>query len=109
MYEQAKNQQQFLAIGLIVPALEQINLDHHISPNDLVEIVTNSPFIPPDRQNIFLRGLYHGFILDFMVASSLLVPQIENSLRYVLQQHGVISYPNTIRTGFKKSTVWAIF
>ena len=90
MYEQAANYQRIAAFIRILPALEQINLDHHIRPNDLVEIVTNSPFIPPDRQQIFLRGLYHGFILDFMVASSLLVPQIENSLRYVLQQHGVI-------------------
>ena len=91
MHEEAKRRQQITVIGLIVPALEQINLDHHIRPNDLIEIVTNNPFIPPDRQHIFLRGLYHGFILDFMVASSLLVPQIENSLRYVLQQRGVIA------------------
>ena len=90
MYEQAANYQHTAVFILILPALNQINLDHHISSNDLVEIVTNSPFIPPDRQQIFLRGLYHGFILDFMVASSLLVPQIENSLRYVLQQRGVI-------------------
>ena len=90
MYEQAKHSQRATAFCLILPALEQINLDHHISPNDLVDIVTNSPFIPPDRQHIFLRGLYHGFVLDFMVASSLLVPQIENSIRYVLQQHSVI-------------------
>ena len=90
MYEEAKRWQQLTAISLIAPALKQINLDHHMTPNDLVEIVTNSPLIPPDRQNIFLRGLYHDFILDFMAASSLLVPQIENSLRYVLQQNGVI-------------------
>ncbi len=90
MYEEAKNWQQLTAASAIKPALEQINLDHHINPNDLVEIVTNSPFIPPDRQHIFLRGLYHGFLLDFMVASSLLVPKIENSIRYVLQQHKVI-------------------
>ena len=90
MYEQAKHSQRATAFCLIYPALEQINLDHHISPKDLVEISTNSPFIPPDRREIFLRGLYHGFILDYMVASSLLVPQIENSIRYVLQQHRVI-------------------
>ena len=90
MHEEAKRRQQVTVFGLILPALEQINLDHHIRPNDLIEIVTNSPFVPPDRQHIFLRGLYHGFTLDFMVASSLLVPQIENSLRYVLQQQGVI-------------------
>lgn len=90
MHEEAKRRQQVIVIGMILPALEQINLDHHIRPNDLIEIVTNSPFIPPNRREIFLRGLYHGFTLDFMVASSLLVPQIENSLRYVLQQRGVI-------------------
>lgn len=90
MHEEAKRRQQVKVIGLILPALEQINLDHHIHPNDLIEIVTNNPFIPPDRQQLFLRGLYHGFTLDFMVASSLLVPQIENSIRHLLQQEGVI-------------------
>lgn len=90
MYEQAANYHRVAASIQILPALEQINLDHHISPNDLVGIVTNSPFVPPDRREIFLRSLYHGFIFDFMVAPSLLVPQIENSLRFVLQQHGVI-------------------
>ncbi len=90
MYEEAKRRQQITVVAFISPALDQINLDHHIRPNDLVNIVSNSPFIPPDRREIFLRGLYHGFILDFMVASSLLVPQIENSIRYLLQQRGVI-------------------
>ena len=59
MHDEAKRRQQIIAIGLILPALEQINLDHYILPNDLIEIVTNNPFIPPDRQHIFLRGLYH--------------------------------------------------
>lgn len=90
MYEQASSYRSIAVSIQILPALEQINLDHRIRPNDLIGIVTNSPFVPPDRREIFMRGLYHGFIFDFMVASSLLVPQIENSLRYVLQQHGVI-------------------
>ena len=91
MYVQAGNYQRIAVSILIMPALEQINLDHHISPNDLLEIVTISLSIPPNRREIFLRGLYRGFILDSMVASSLLVPQIENSSRYALQRCGVIA------------------
>lgn len=91
MYDQATFWQRLRVFGFILPALEQINLDHLIRPDDIVAIVANNPFVPPDRREIFLRGLYHGFVLDFMVASSLLVPQIESSIRYLLKQRGVIT------------------
>jgi hypothetical protein len=51
--------------------------------------VQNNPFIPPDHAEIFLRGLHAGFHGDFIVAVHLLVPQVENSLRYLLEERGV--------------------
>ena len=56
---------------------------------DLSFVVENNPFIPPDHEGIFLRGLHAGFHGDFIVASHLLPLQIENSLRYVLEENGV--------------------
>ena len=49
----------------------------------------NSPVVPPGHEGIFLRGIHAGFHGDFVVASHLLVPQIENSLRYILECQGV--------------------
>jgi hypothetical protein len=75
--------------GFIGPAREQILNDHKPTFQDLVFIVRNNPFIPPGHEGIFLRGLHAGFHGDFVVATHLLTPQIENSLRYVLESHGV--------------------
>jgi len=73
----------------IEPGRIQIYNDHHPGPDDLAFLVTNNPFVPPGHEGIFLRGIVAGFHGDFLVAAHLLVPQIENSLRYVLESHGV--------------------
>lgn len=75
--------------GFIQPARFQILNDHKPTFRDLLFIVRNNPFVPPGHEGIFLRGLHAGFHGDFLVASHLLTPQIENSLRYVLESHGV--------------------
>jgi hypothetical protein len=75
--------------GFIEPAREQILNDHKPTLQDLFFIVRNNPFIPPGHERLFLRGLHAGFHGDFAVATHLLTPQIENSLRYVLESNGV--------------------
>jgi hypothetical protein len=75
--------------GFIQPARFQILNDHKPTFQDLFFIVRSNPFVPPGHEGIFLRGLHAGFHGDFLVASHLLTPQIENSLRYVLESHGV--------------------
>jgi hypothetical protein len=45
--------------------------------------------VPTGHEEIFARGLAAGFQADFLVASHLLVPQVENSLRFVLEANGV--------------------
>jgi hypothetical protein len=75
--------------GLIEPARQQILNDHKPTYSDLLPIVRNNWFIPQGHEGIFLRGLHAGFYGDFVVATHLLTPQIENSLRYVLESHGV--------------------
>nr|WP_281721329.1 DUF4209 domain-containing protein [Nitrosomonas nitrosa] len=83
--------QDIAAQGFIMPAIYQINLEHQIRLNDLVEFVRDNPFVPPHHEEIFLQGLYYGLHGDFMLATHLLVPQIENSIRYLLKQRGVIT------------------
>jgi len=74
----------------IEPALEQINLEHNARVADFAPIVHNNPFVPAGRESIFARGLYAGLAGDFLVATHLLIPQLDNSLRSLLERRGVI-------------------
>jgi len=51
---------------------------------------TQSPFIPKDRIFIFAQGLYDGFNNEFISSAHLLLPQMENSLRYMATQAGMV-------------------
>lgn len=79
----------FGATAFIEPARLQIFNDHHPSLDELEFLVINNPFVPAGHEAFYLRGLHAGFHGDFIVATHLLVPQIENSVRYVLESHGV--------------------
>ena len=58
---------------------------------DLLELASNNPFIPPGREIIFARGYLAGLQGDYLESLSLLVPQVENSLRYLLNRQGVVT------------------
>ena len=53
--------------------------------------VFNNPAVPPGRERLLARGLLAGFRQDWVVALHILIPQFENSLRYVVTQHGIIT------------------
>lgn len=91
MYQQAARSQDIQAVGVIEPAVYQIISEHHIRVADLMPLVIDNPFIPPGRELIYARGLHAGLVGDYLVAAHLLIPQIENSFRYILQQRGVIT------------------
>ena len=76
-----------LVDGGIKPALQVINSEHFLVREDLLFLVENNPFIPPGHEGLFLRGLHAGITGDLLVALHLLIPQIENSIRYVLSQY----------------------
>ena len=79
----------FLVENILIPVLQKIKLEHHISLFDWRDLLENCPFIPPDRINTYAYGLFHGFHGDFLSAAHILIPQIENSIRYVLTNHGI--------------------
>lgn len=89
MFTHAQIAWAFRVNAFIAPARQQIINDHFPTFDDLAFLVQNHPFVPPGHEGLFLRGLHAGFHGDFAVASHLLVPQIENSLRYVLENHNV--------------------
>ncbi len=75
----------------IFPYREAIDEKYQPSAKDLADLVENNPFIPEDRRIIFTSGLLAGFQRNYALASHLLVPQIENSLRYMLDKKGTIT------------------
>lgn len=90
MYKNAAYYQSHHAQAFIEPARVQINLEHAVQLNDLLPIVSDSPFVPPEREYLFAKGLYAGLTGDFITSTHILIPQIENSIRYLLwEQQGV--------------------
>jgi hypothetical protein len=82
---------QLRAEGFIEPCRQIIYSEHRPSLNDLLFLVSDNPFIPQGHEEIFLRGIHAGFKGDFIVASHLLVPQIEESIRHVLRLNGFVT------------------
>lgn len=89
--EQAKYLHFFHVIGIIKPAITQICMEHPFRYEDFYPVVVQNPFVPRGREIIFAKGFYYGLCLDWMEACHLLIPQIENSIRYILQQNGIDS------------------
>jgi hypothetical protein len=84
MFRNAMMFQLFHTFGVIEPARAEINLEHNARIADLVPIVSNNPVVPPGREVLFARGLHAGITGDFVLALHLLIPQFENSVRFLL-------------------------
>lgn len=91
MFEVARHFQFWYGYNFIAPACEQICSEHNVKIEDLVFIVENNSFIPSGREHFYARGLLAGLQKDPIVAIHLLVPQLENSLRHILNQRGSIT------------------
>jgi hypothetical protein len=91
MYTNAMRYQECKAQALIEPARYQIYLEHSYIIKDIQKIIFYSPFVPPNREYLFAKGLYAGLAGDFFTSTHILIPQIENSVRYLLSQRGVIT------------------
>ena len=75
--------------GQIEPARQVIQMEHPLDRRDFFLIAEMSPFVPGSRANMFALGFARFFGGDFISAVHILVPQLENSLRHVLKQHGI--------------------
>jgi hypothetical protein len=62
--------------------------------------VSNNPFVREGREGLYLRGIQAGFYGDWAVATHLLVPQIEDSVRRVLQLRGEVT--STLESGIQQ-------
>jgi hypothetical protein len=91
MIQTAKFYQSWYGQNFISPACHQICSEHNISLNDLSFIEKENSFIPQGHETLYTRGLLAGLQGDLIVASHLLIPQLENSLRYILKQNNCVT------------------
>ncbi len=70
----------------ILPALHQINLEHRITEQVILQFCNASRLIPFGRATLWAKGLYHGFEMDFTLPTHLLIPQLEHLVRVQLKQ-----------------------
>ena len=62
--------------------LDRENVFHSINQ-------AKSRFIPEDRSYVFAEGLGEGFENNYIACAHILMPQLENSFRYIALQNGV--------------------
>ncbi len=87
--------------GFILPSLHQIQREHNMRVHDWANLLRHSPFVPSGRLQIYARAFQAGLEGDWLVSTHLLVPQIENSIRYILEQSGFIAsalHPNSTQS-----------
>lgn len=92
MFAESKETQICLSRSFITPIQKQILSEHpSLTILDILQIVMKSPFVPKGREEIYAKGLYAGLVGDFIISTHLLIPQLENSIRFALKQNGVIT------------------
>jgi len=87
MYQAAKFHVQF-DIKLIDAARTAIIGGHSVLSRDLIFLVQNNPLCPHGREQFFLDGIYQGLLGNWVTSTHLLIPQIENALRYQFELRG---------------------
>ena len=87
----ARTSQSIAVLGLIEPARHAIAREHYVRVHDFAPLISDNPFVPEGTEGLYARGLHAGVEGDFVVATHLLIPQLENSIRHVLAQRGLIT------------------
>jgi hypothetical protein len=92
MISQARNVDWPLRVGAYIePCRLQILQEHRPSLRDLAFLVEHNPFIPPGHEALFLRGIHAGFHGDMVICAHVLIPQVEEAIRHVLRQTGIVT------------------
>ncbi len=99
MHKVAGLHRQVAVVSFIEPARREIAARNVIRLLDFEHLAAYSAFVPDDRVFVFARALHAGLYGDFLVASHLLVPQFEHSIRAAFESHGRIVSGLDERTG----------
>ena len=76
-------------MGYILPAMDVISLEHRVGEGDFIQLARLSPIVPPGRDRLYGKALYHGYNRDFASSLHLLAPQIEHMVRHQLKMNQV--------------------
>ncbi|MEB9405567.1 DUF4209 domain-containing protein [Bacillus cereus] len=71
-------------------AIETLCDTHFLEVKELLRITSDNPFIPEGREQIVAKGLLEGLKGDYATSLSVLIPQFENSIRFLLEANGEI-------------------
>lgn len=88
MMQRMRIEHELAVAGQIIPAMDEITMKYPISEAFFRNFFIDHPFIPFGHEEFFIKGVVCGFNGDFMTACHVLIPQIENSLRYVAKIKG---------------------
>jgi hypothetical protein len=91
MLENARLYRDVATLGSIEPARWQFLLEHHPQSRDISPMLDSSPFVPHGREALYTKGLLAGLHGDFITATHILIPQIENSIRELFKQRGLVT------------------
>lgn len=89
---EAEQEYSIYADALISRYLRIIKEYFHFTEVNLKFIVENNVFVPEDRKIAFLKGLTAGFNYDYITALSILLPQVENAIRCLANDCGIVVY-----------------
>lgn len=73
----------------ILPALQQVLMEHRITEKMLLDLCKQSVIVPVGRERFWSKGLFFGFEGDFASALHMLSPQLEHIVRIGLKENGV--------------------
>ena len=88
MERTAAMEMDYFAQILVSNTFEYIRSRFLIEESDVKKIVDVSCAIPEGRKESYTKGLMFGFSGDFLTALSILIPQIENAVRYLAVECG---------------------
>ena len=84
----ARLNRDFTVHAVIAPALRVIASEHEVTPEVIGPLLVGSALIPGDRTPLFVKAIVAGANGDFITALHLLIPQVENGLRHLIETEG---------------------
>lgn len=105
------NQSMILKIPWIILGLDYLEKNKSLSANTLSEHLFKSPIFPEENHQIIKEGLIAYFNKNYIVACSVLIPQIESTIRKLIFVVGGEIYQspkNSKETGFKLRPLGAL-
>lgn len=90
MFQHTTLRHQLTGAAVLDPVRRQVWEQHQPDIDKILLLVNKSSFVPPERRALYARGLLAGFQGDYLLALHLLVPQIEQAIRQVVEANGIL-------------------